>query len=298
MGHNRKLPTGKPIQQALTAFFKMQRRKILEVVKHHSQLLPMKALDPVETFAITFGLENLPSLFVPAEVWGKWRDMLAHACKPLVEIYFEEAARKFMARTGASPDVFSVVRPYLGAAAEKLTLDFCDATNRTTRLELSDALAQTREAVYQHQVVGDPMPVLTARVNEIFEDAETWRAKRIAVTESSRAIHQADLMGAVASGNVARIYWLASADACPICVAIVEANPNGVLPGQPFAVGIGKNPNYSTILTAPSHVGCQCSVTMQPTEDTAPGIRLGDLQALADHWGLQLPANAGSLILA
>lgn len=263
----------------------MQERQILKAIRHASNLLPVKA-----THSVTFGIENLPSVFVPADVWQDWTDVLHAACQPLIEVYFDEAAGRFLNRVGASPDLFKVVNPYLSMAADKLTLDFCKETNQTTRLQLGEALEETREAVRHNLIEGDGMPELTEKVEAIFDQAETWRAKRIAVTESSRSIHQAELMSATASGNVAKMVWLASADACDeICMPIVEANPEGVVPGQPFAIGVGKNPKYSTIYAPPAHPGCQCSTTVQLTEDEAPGIALDDLQALADHWGLVAP---------
>jgi hypothetical protein len=250
----------------------------------------MKAAGPEGTYSVTFGIENLPAIFVALDLWQKWRDLLAQASLPVIELYYEEAAERLITRVGASADVFKVVRPFLSAAADQASLEFADETNRTTRMQLAAALEETREAVRSNVVEGDGIAALTEKINTIFEDAETWRAKRIATTESSRAIHTAQVMSATASGNVARLKLLLSADACDVCVAIAEANPDGVPPGTPFATGMSANPNYSTIYCTPIHVNCQCTMTEVMTEDEAPGIRLDDLDALASLWGLDVPA--------
>lgn len=105
---------------------------------------------------------------------------------------------------------------------------------------------------------GDGLRELTKRVNSVFDQAERWRAERIAATEASRAVHAAQWQSEVESGVVAGHEWLASGDACPICQVIAQKAKRVQL-GQRFAV-VGDHPTYQDIRHPPAHPGCQCAM--------------------------------------
>lgn len=151
---------------------------------------------------------------------------------------------------------FPVVNQRLQDAVDALTLRFCEETNNTTSEELSDALERTRDALRQGTVEGLAIKDLSRRVNEVFDRAETWRAKRIAITESSRAVHLAEQISAEESGVVKGFRWLASADACPLCMAL---DGKEVPLGVPFEVGTSTVPEYSDVYFPPRHPNCQCT---------------------------------------
>jgi hypothetical protein len=171
---------------------------------------------------------------------------------PLIEVIWDRAAATFAPRVGLDPDTWSVVNPHTERMIRDATLAFCQSTNATTSLALDQALEATREALIAGVVAkGEALPALTKRIHAIFQAAETWRARRIAQTETSRAVHAAQEAAAIASGVVTGWTWLLSSDACPLCRTVARRTP-AVRLGQPFAV-IGNNPSYATIKFPPLH---------------------------------------------
>ncbi len=164
--------------------------------------------------------------------WPDWHDFglgaldISQRMTPLLTLTWESAAAKFAPRVGLDPDSWSVVNPHTERMINDAALAFCDSTNETTSLQLEDALLFTRSTLIEGVVEeGETLPQLTRRVNAIFDQAETWRARRIAQTETSRAVHAAQEQAAIASGVVTGWQWLASADACPYCIRIIRSAP-------------------------------------------------------------------------
>jgi hypothetical protein len=122
---------------------------------------------------------------------------------------------------------------------------------------------------------GESIEQLTKRVNAVFETATKSRARTIAQTETSRAIHAAQDDAGRRSGVVTGWRWLLSGDACPICVAIHARNPT-VRIGEPFAI-IGKNPLYSHIYHPPAHPRCNCDMVPVLDIDAQPEFGKGPL---------------------
>jgi len=241
------LPRGDKVRRELRAWFKRQRKAVLHYVKTGEIRTKDESggdIPPSIPDFDAFGLGSLP---------------MSERMVPLIGAIWDDAGQSFNARLGLDPDSFSVVNPNTRQAVEKSTLEFCESTNATTHLELTEALRKTREAISEGLIArGDSVADLTKRINDIFSGAETWRARRIAATEASRAVHAAQEMSAVDSDVVTGWKWLLSEDACPLCQTVARRVP-AVRLGQPFAV-IGNNPAYATIKFPPLHVSCQCSV--------------------------------------
>ena len=219
--------------------------------------------------------------------WPDWDDFhlgalaISERMTPLLTLTWDAAADRFAPRVGLDPDEWSVVNPHTERMIDEAALAFCESTNATTSLALDEALAQTREALRQGIVEqGEALPALTKRINAIFDGAEKWRARRIAWTETSRAVHAAQEQAAVASGVVTGWKWLISGDACPLCFAVAARCP-AVKLGQPFAV-IGDDPHYAKVKFPPLHPHCACSIEEVLDIDEQP------------HWGdtLHDPAPA------
>jgi hypothetical protein len=104
------------------------------------------------------------------------------------------------------------------------------------------------------------IPELTRIVQNTFANADQIRAERIAMTESSRAIHAGQIQAAKDSGVVLGKKWLLAPDACEICQAIAADNPDPIPLDQPF-VDDGEGGPYSIVNGPPSHPWCQCSLT-------------------------------------
>ncbi len=248
-----RLPNGEPLRRELRRYFREQRRAILAYIETgHVETKDQQA--------------RLPWGF---PTWDEFRLGLlkmSERMTPLIEATWDRAASLFAPRIGLDPDEWSVVNPHTEAEIHKAALDFCQETLDTTSQQLDAALQKTRDELVEGIVKeGETVQQLTKRVNAVFDMAEKWRARRIAVTETSRAVHSAQEASAYAShGTVLGWRWLPSADACDVCLAIVARAPTVKL-GEPFAV-IGNNPTYSTIKFPPAHPNCRC--TMVPVLDT------------------------------
>ena len=108
-----------------------------------------------------------------------------------------------MAQAGVAAHLVGLTAAEIENEAESLTLQFCEDTNESTNMALARALQITREEISSY--ASDPsigIDQLTKRVNQIFDHAEGYRARMIAHTESSRAIHTGERGQAVASGVV------------------------------------------------------------------------------------------------
>jgi hypothetical protein len=207
--------------------------------------------------------------------WPAWDDLglgaadNARRMVPFLSLIWEQASATFASRVGLDPDTLRVVNPETERMIEDAALAFCDATNETTSLELDEALRQVRDELSAGLVThGEALAELTMRVSSIFDNAESWRARRIAQTEAARAFHAANEQAAIASGVVTGWKWLLSSDACPMCNTIARRMPAARL-GQAFAV-IGDDPHYSEIRFPPAHPHCGCTVVQVLITDEQP----------------------------
>lgn len=203
---------------------------------------------------------------------------------PLIRMIWDDAADSFAPRVGLDPDSWSVVNPHTERMIEEAALAFCEATNATTSQDLADATAKLRDELRAGIVdAGESLTELTKRVNAIFDQATTSRARTIAWTETARAVHAAQEQAAMASGVVAGWKWLLSGDACPLCVAIAARMPAARL-GQAFAV-IGSDPNYSEVRFPPAHPHCGCTLVEVLDTDPQPewGATLHDPDPATDE---------------
>ncbi len=238
-----RLPQGEAIRKELGKFFRAQRLAIL---------------DWLATGKKDMG-DPLPDAFPDWNDFGLGNLAMSERMAPKLEAIWDEQGAKFTAKIGLDANDWEVNNPHVADAIDKASLDFCTSTNETTSLDLEDALAKTREALKASLIEkGESVAVLTKRIKAIFDGAETWRARRIATSEASRATHAAQEMAAAASGVVTGWELLISEDACPLCQTIKRRVP-AVKLGQAFAV-IGTHPSYATIKHPPLHVSCQCSM--------------------------------------
>ena len=262
------LPRGTKLRLALRQHFAQQRQAILRFIrtgrKDQAGLLPW--------------------------VWPEWDDFrlgalaMSERMTPLISGVWEAAGLKFAPRVGLDPDQWSVVNPHTAQKIREATLAFCDSTNQTTSEELDTALTKTRQELARGIIdEGESIPQLTKRVNRIFDQASKSKARTIAQTETARAVHAAQDEAARQSGVVTGWKWLASADACDVCLAIVARCPQVKL-GQPFAV-IGNNPHYSQIMHPPAHPRCNCTVTEITVLDKQPKFHpaLHDPESITDQ---------------
>ncbi len=245
------LPRGDRLRTAVRAVFRQQRLAVLRYLRTGRKK--------------DFGDVDLPY------GWPDWNDFQLGALKisermtPLLRLTWDAAANAFAPRVGLDPHTFSVVNPHTERMIQTAALEFCQSTNQTTSLQLDEALEKTREELHAGVVdKGESVEKLTRRINSVFDSAEKWRARRIAQTETSRAVHAAQEQAAIQSGVVTGWTWLLSADACPLCNTIARRAP-AVRLGHAFAV-IGSSAAYSQVRHPPAHPYCNC--TLQEVLDT------------------------------
>jgi hypothetical protein len=235
------LPTGAAIRRLLRQWFRAQRLTVLEAIGAPKR-----------------GVKDLGDLPPLPDLNGDPREM-APAFVPMLRAIWSRSGRRARLDLGLDPDTFTVIDPNVERSIEAAALAFCEATNATTTDALETALAETRRELIEGVVErGEALRKLTARVNRVFDQAERWRARRIAQSEASRAHHAAQLRSAKDSGVVAGTEILVSSDACPLCQTIARRHQFTRL-NEPIAV-VGDNPTYSVIEHPPFHPHCNCTL--------------------------------------
>lgn len=245
------LPQGEPIRRELRVVFEAQRREVLAFLDPALGKSGRRMRRKDQRIG-----GNLP------DGWPEFRLgnlAMSERMTPLLSAYWDKAGRAWRASHDLDPDAWQVVNPHLRSKIEQAALVFCEATNNTTSLALADALGLTRqELIAGLFTAGEAIPKLVKRVNKVFDLAARWRARSIATSEASRAVHAAQETAGTEAGIVAGWEWLASSDACPLCLRI-EADCKFVRAGEAFAV-VGTHPTYSQVRFPPGHPGCQCSM--------------------------------------
>lgn len=228
--------------------------------------------------AVLTGDEDVPNL-------NYWPERLAQIAKPLLTQMFHQGiteSRRRLAALRGGPRAAAMFRwpqrialplnrtfgerlkqlgvsfdlfdPLVLRAVDRAALQFCEETNDTAVGDLKTAVKRLRKLLKEGLAEGKAVAQLAREVRRIFADPS--RAYRIAVTETSRAIHGGALLNAKESGLKLNKEWLASSDACERCLDL-----NGVQKklDEPFVVD-GAGP-YSRIMHPPLHPRCFCTWT-------------------------------------
>lgn len=231
-GHNRRLPSGAPIEHWLKRVFRQQKKAVLAL----------------------YGIKRKDIAPVNLRVWT---EEMARKAQPLIAIFVKEGGEALYQRLNM-PGPWNVQSPRVREAISRASMRFCETTNETTSLELNEAIAKLREELAQG-LVGEENSLyeLRKRVEGVFDNAERFRATRIATTEASRAVHQGQYLAAQDSDLVVGFKWLLSSDACELCQGVAAENPDGIPLDGEFS-----HDDYSgAIQYPPLHPNCQCTVT-------------------------------------
>lgn len=217
------LPDGEEIRAEMAAIFREQRRAILGWMDENGY----------KAFGLPTSWPSWESLKLgAAEIAGRVKQPIADIWATFLDVSDPVVATKIDAQANAlATNVNETTRGILDALLDKVTGLF-----NAGKATLAESIANLRRGV-----------------KEELQPMEAWRARRIAVTEASRAYHDAQVARAHKSGVVTGWKWLLADNPCPICVAIQEACPYARL-DQPFAiVGTGF---YSIIESPPVHPNC------------------------------------------
>ena len=214
-------------------------------------------------------LRGLPASCPPLDDWAQ---PLAEAWAQLLTGYVtrggDEAARRIARLAGKkfthwwrfkrgnlTAVAFDVLHPQVIEAVRRLALDLAFSTLATLRDDVDVALNAVRSLLGEGLARGEAVTALSRRLTKVFDDPV--KAAAVAQTETSRAVHTGQLLAAKQSGVVTGKRWLASSDACAICLAL---NGKEVGLDEVFAVDAGGGP-YARVDHPPRHPGCQCALT-------------------------------------
>jgi hypothetical protein len=254
------MPSGEATRKALAAIFRAQSRRAEKAIR--------------DAFAGRKADRDIPDgpvgaarPFVPTVRWDAVFGPIADEFEPItpmLKVIWQDAGDGMVDQTGPyridgglDPQEWSVTNPKIGDAISQQVFDFAESTNATTRLALEDAHAALRASLLEGMTQGDVMSELVKRVKTVFTDASTYRAKRIARTESARAYNAARDLAAQSSEVAAGLQWLPASNACPLCLAIAE-QAKFVKFGTSFAT-VGEHPLYSDVKYPPAHPHCRCA---------------------------------------
>jgi hypothetical protein len=248
--HGRNLhPESQKLAAAVRSIFEKQRAEVLRRLAAH---IPKRA--GAKAWYDELGLDL-----------SSWDADMQKAARAYLQVGFEQGVKDLKVhlqeRLGSGRE-FDVKNEHVKDAADKAAMRFSESTNKATSMELKDAVQKLRQDLAAG-ILGDGTNTgreLTKVVNEIFDEAETGRAERIALTESARAVHGGQVLAAKESGVVSGIKWLLAGDACEICQGIADKNPDGISLGGSFGE-VGNHPDYSDVPYPPAHPNCQCTIT-------------------------------------
>lgn len=264
------IPQGRPLAQLLRQLWKEQEQVLLASLhRYGSQAL--LSFNP-EAWQPTL-LARIQPIYARYLIDGR-NAQQARLAKQTKSLSFMTFGGQHYSMSGGEPhdpddpdnqnDAFTIYNPEAVNFINQYSYAFAQSTNNTTRMRLDNAYKRFQEGLAEGIEEGQALKTMTENVMRIFRNPQ--RAMAIAASESSRAWHGGQEIAAKQSGVVSGKRWLASADACEICLSL----DGKIVPlGEPFAV-IGTGP-YARILYPPAHTKCQCSMTDELSDEWNPG---------------------------
>ncbi len=200
-----------------------------------------KAVDPAKLFDIK-----------------KWISLTVDALTPTLEKLFEEEGLIAASRVG-KPDLNPITEP----AAKKA---LHESVERMAKSYQETTLATLEEKINEGISTGAPLADIRDSVKEIYEWSDTWRAERVAKTESFRAANYAQREAWRQSGVVHTLSWYTAGNKpCEFCESLngttVSIDKNFLDEGDTLTVGDHTmNIDYSGVGAPPLHPNCQCTL--------------------------------------
>ncbi len=191
--------------------------------------------------------------------WLYFTNALSAALKPLLYALLVETGQDAISQVGKQPSQFdpttSAILKYAQDRSDRIAGDVNSETEKQLRAGLGQGLDN-----------GESSDQLRARIEEVFGAALTYRADRIARTETTRAQGFADVQAWKQAGTVTGKEWLVqSGNPCPFCESldgvIVSLDSNYYSLGDVItADGKTMSINYDDVGSPPVHPNCQCTL--------------------------------------
>ena len=156
---------------------------------------------------------------------------------------------------------FDVVNPFLEQALQEQVIEISEATAKTTTQGIEQAIQETRDALAAGASEGESIALLTKRVQAVFDRVPKWKARQIAITESSRALADSKVLTANQTGVIQGYRFVPSADACELCQVYTKNNrPTGVplVPVTNVQDSQKQIGQFKGRTLAPIHPNCRC----------------------------------------
>lgn len=190
--------------------------------------------------------------------WNQFDDSMKTVLAPILYSLIVETGKDALKQLHLDPSMFNPIATevisYYQARAEKIAVDVNDETEK-----------QLRATIGQGIDAGEDDAQLQARIEAVFGAALTYRADRIARTETTRAMGFGDVEAWKQSGMVTGHEWYCVHDerTCPFCLdldgTIVSLDSDFYQLGDVMEVeGKTLHLNYDDIPTEPLHVNCRC----------------------------------------
>jgi len=179
----------------------------------------------------------------------------------MIDMYKQQgqSALDFFAdELGESELLFDVSQRVQSHIKERITR-MAEGTNQETLDKLTESITEGINA-------GETISKLRKRVQDIYEDATTVRAERIARTETISASNAAANMAYQQSPAVIAKEWVVEPGHCEFCAAmagkVVGLSENYALIGQDIESAQGNllKIDYADVTHPPLHPNCRCSI--------------------------------------
>lgn len=267
--HGRPLPQGRRLQAALAPWLARIRSLTVPALRR-GQSPDLATILPAMQEAL---LPAYSELFLRGVNSGIGQIRSAVARKGLT-VRLKKQGRPRVVKAIRAPEqilelAFDVFNPRVIEGLRRAVFDFCQSTIDTAYLEIEKAKLALRVDLLEGLQAGETNRMLAARVETIF--AEPYKAARIAQTEASRAVHSGELILAKESEVCSGKYWMASSDACKICLGLAGM---GVIPLEKPYMVLPKGGPYAIIMHPGAHPFCQCSQGLEITDDLPARIIL------------------------
>ncbi len=255
--HGRRIPTGRPLANLTASVLHMAAADAIRQLR-------MRGRVDLRNWLPSFVQAATPivSVFVREGQRIRARELLAaiesrrRKSKSLVRkaVAFDPWVR----RTAEFDNLtfgFNVFNPQVIEYIRTATYHFVESTLATAAVDAEKAYAQLRVVLGAKLQSGEGTAAVNRAMYSIFRDP--YKAARVGQTEAARAMGGGGYMLAQDVG-VTTIRWLASSDACDLCLKL---NGQEREMGTPFLILPKAKPPYNIVLHEPAHPHCFCVTT-------------------------------------
>lgn len=227
------------IENVFTDIFEKQKEDIIKYAEKNTKSFEVKSLNKDVK-----------------EIIEKYNEEIQKEITPLITKVIEIGGIEAVKDLGLSSDVFDVYNEEVSKQITEKTIKLAGSVSDTTVENIRTILKDGFEK-------GEAVNELTKRIKEATAFTKD-RSEKIARTEAAQSFVSGEIEGWKQSGQVSRVKWLLSPNACSHCKAIAD-KVNSVELGKPF-IKQGDSFNgitydYSDVYPGNLHPCCRCDVT-------------------------------------